>query len=39
MDKLDVSLFYNLTQVITYIVCWLRTVLCLIIVQPKKIGA
>lgn len=39
MDKLDVSLFYNLTKAITYIVCWLHTLLCLIFVQPQKIGA
>lgn len=30
--------FYNLTKVITYIVCWLHTLLCLIFVQPQKIG-
>lgn len=38
MDKLDVSLSYNLTKVITYIVCWLHALLCLIFVQPQKIG-
>lgn len=38
MDKLDVSLFYNLTKVIMYIVCWLYTPLHSIFVQPQDIG-
>lgn len=39
MDKLDLRIFYILTKVTTYIVCWLYTLLCLIFVQPQKMGA
>lgn len=39
MDKLDRRIFYILTKVTVYIVCWLNTLLCLIFVQPQKMGA